>query len=1277
MTISLGLDIGTNSIGSAWVDTERKLIDCGVSVFSAGIEEKDDERGEPINRHRNQKRQLRRMIQRRKLRRQRLLKELIQRGLLPNDQIEQQKLFSYQTGTNDKKQRIEITPWHLRRDGLSRELTPYEFGRILVHLNQRRGAFGVHIEQEDEADQGSPEGKVKDSIKNLQQKLSGRTFGQFIAEEYDQAKNPVLDQSAKPKADKYFYDPVRNRHESYRFCASREMLREEFDKLWNKQKSFSGLLASLLTDEFRQILDSPESKDPKISRIWRHIGLIFGQRRHYWNVGTLGRCILEPTDRCAPIADMHASYFRVLETINNIRIRKRGEQDRPLTGEERQAVIKKLRTEKAGNITAIRESLGIGKTTARKRKNDSEAFYHLNIENDKDREINTDWFYREIVCSVFGETKWQSLGCQQEAVNRALLRFDPEVIDDSEKLKSLAIKWWGLDEVNALKLCAAWKNRPKLEKRLKLSRKAILNLLPYMEAGKNVTEAKIAFAEDPNSNATLEQRVRYAHWVTDKLRDVLFQKTDGDVERVNILLSLRGLTHSDRHYLKKHPDLLPPAPELSNPVARKAIHEVRRHVIAYLRKYKQPPDRIIIELGREVTQPKKRRDEALKLNRDRNTIRKKIISDPAFGLAKQSKTQQNKALDRVLLARQQKSICAYSDKVISDRNAAEGVGESGPLEIDHIIPRGCGGGDGLNNLVLCYVNSNRNKGKRSPKQWLDKEQFEALESRFAHLEKVTNRDPSGYFTKRDCIAKWQILHREAMLQDEWRPSQLSDNSYIAKEIVSYLQSALYPDIAIVPEGDPGQRIYTTIGRHTAKLRRDWRLFQNLRVKEDAGEVTDEQQAANELMLLKDRADHRHHAIDAVAIAFTGPEIRTRLFTDAKSYEEIRLNAKERGQDRDSIPKPRPMPPPVPWKSIGEFRSAVLLRMYSEFDETDESGYPLGRKVNVEPNQNLPWGISHRPVKRRLVGAFHQDTLFGPVLDDQTKFTCRINVEELKPGYLKLSGEQRDAIKDGHNPWSAQEPNIDRNSYLVRDLTLRLAIRKILENNNLNPDNFTKNQIQTFSREGKIRLPSGVPIKSVVCLKTIADPVCISLKDNLDVRTKRFYIGGNNHHIEIRQDKTGKWKGAVISAFDAANRLKVQLNKIKEARKTGLTKTEKARIINDNPIVNRSDNTDGSFVMSLAEGETFWMKHPKSGIAGYFVVFKIDPSGELHFVHHTDARRAKGEKDQEGKVLTGSNREDVGGGIMPSSLKNLGIEPYKYPVKVRIDPLGQPKVMEKD
>jgi hypothetical protein len=80
------------------------------------------------------------------------------------------------------------------------------------------------------------------------------------------------------------------------------MIRDEFLKLWAMQKRLAGPLADLLKDELLTALDNETGNTD-----WRHRGVLFGQRRQSWDLGTLGRCVLEPTERCAPHADMYAS----------------------------------------------------------------------------------------------------------------------------------------------------------------------------------------------------------------------------------------------------------------------------------------------------------------------------------------------------------------------------------------------------------------------------------------------------------------------------------------------------------------------------------------------------------------------------------------------------------------------------------------------------------------------------------------------------------------------------------------------------------------------------------------------------------------------------------------------------------------------------------------------------------------------------------------------------------------------------------------------------------
>ena len=220
MTVSLGLDIGSNSVGSAWVDTDKKEIVMGVSVFPAGVDESETKRGSPKNQHRREKRSQRKNLARRAARKHRLRHLLTSAGLLPSDPIQWKAL-------------VEMNPWTLRRKALAEPVTPHEFGRILVHLNQRRGALGVQTDPEDQE-----EGKVKEAIDHLASTMKDReaeTFGQFMADLMDERKHLVAG-----KEGKFYHDPIRNRRDTFEFHATRDLIQKEFGLLWDKQKKFGG-----------------------------------------------------------------------------------------------------------------------------------------------------------------------------------------------------------------------------------------------------------------------------------------------------------------------------------------------------------------------------------------------------------------------------------------------------------------------------------------------------------------------------------------------------------------------------------------------------------------------------------------------------------------------------------------------------------------------------------------------------------------------------------------------------------------------------------------------------------------------------------------------------------------------------------------------------------------------------------------------------------------------------------------------------------------------------
>ena len=1111
--------------------------------------------------------------------------------------------------------------------------------------------------------------------------------------------------------------------------AGRELIREEFAQIVEVQRSFHGSpLAAMLTDELVQRLDDPELAYPpavnidnidqeqrkrvleQYRRTWRHGGLLFGQRRTYWHMGTLGRCVLEPTDRCVPVADRHAGYFRVVETANNIRITLPGEPKRALTPEERQRVVQYLRGDRVLRLNPLglpvkpkmstapkevkpkhlEEILGIDAKVLASHNYVADACKLQFASADPERNINTDWFHREIVHGAIGAETWsrweeaerreanlpaaeRSPEAQRpEAVNRAILRFDPDQPADEQRLRQIASSHWGLESEAAERLIDAWKRRPKLEKRLNLSRRAILNLLPFMER----------FDEENNRWPT-QQEARKAYA---KVLQSRFEQNGNEADQVaarRYATGALGLAAADRHYMRpeKHQikqngqivrdaegrplAALPPAPMLSNPVVRKAIHEVRRHLLAYLRKFGRKPDRVVIEFARGVKDTARNCNLQLKANRQREAERKEIEKKLRDWQIPQSNW--HKAVLRVRLCREQNGVCPFSlqgpnvNRTITERMAAEGQ----EVEIEHIVPEALSGKTmAFNNLVLCFREANRGKAMRTPADWLGPEGLQAMLQRLENAPIRQNR------------VKWDRLQAPTPDEDAFRNSQLTDTAYAARQVAAYLADALFDGQGLPERGGP-RRIFTTKGEFTARLRADWGLHEStidrahgLELPPNAEALRDdpalEQASRRARKEPKDRSDHRHHALDALAIAMVGPELLAQLGRMARKDREYR-------ERTGYWPRHEAIDPPSPWTKPPSFHQDVL----AAFEKLI---------------------VSHRAVKRRLVGAFHEETHYGPVIaplprhrteDAGSLFTNRIAVSRLTNNHLRvpegwdelsrrlddptLPRHQKRAIR---RELAAMKDPLPSKSGIVRDRALRDRLRKCLKENGVDPDGFTAKQLKDLLTQGKLTMASGVPIKSVVLLRTIADPVIIPRKNfdsttsrmdrqihpkrpqTTDSRSDRVYIGGNNHHVEIRQERgedrgevATEWTGRIVTSFEAAQR-------VRPAKRLAASSRD---------AVDRCDNEQGIFVMSLAEGEMIYARRKDRPCEppNYYVVCKLDRAGSscrIHFAPHWDARKAS-EQDR--------------WNVTPADLKHCGPEPGKPPEKVRVDPLGNVVPLERD
>ncbi|MGC9455757.1 MAG: type II CRISPR RNA-guided endonuclease Cas9 [Phycisphaerae bacterium] len=384
----LGLDLGSNSVGWAIVDSDRgRILDAGVRVFPEGVA-RDRSGGEMSK---NETRRIARLARRRNARRRkrvaRLKALLIEDGLLPE--------VAGQPRTSPERQAWEAaafeqaSPYQLRARALDKKLAPHEVGLALLHLCQRRGFLSSRKSTKAERKQ---ESQMLEDISQLEQDIrdaGASTLGELLAGlEREDA-----------------FARLRGRH------THRQMHANEFDAIWAAQAAHH---PDLLTDDLR-------------SRVRR---IIFYQRPSRVPKALIGTCELEPNRRRCPRADRRAQRLSMLMEVNNLLVIDEHGEERPLSQEERQVLIDYLAASERRRFDDIRKKLGLPESCV------------FNLERGERKSLlgmPTDKALRKI----FGK-QWNRLDeDRKNAIVRSLLDDSPAVVTRR------AAQEWGLSQDEA------------------------------------------------------------------------------------------------------------------------------------------------------------------------------------------------------------------------------------------------------------------------------------------------------------------------------------------------------------------------------------------------------------------------------------------------------------------------------------------------------------------------------------------------------------------------------------------------------------------------------------------------------------------------------------------------------------------------------------------------------------------------------------------------------------------------------------------------------------
>lgn len=340
-------------------------------------------------------------------------------------------------------------------------------------------------------------------------------------------------------------------------------------------------------------------------------------------------------------------------------------------------------------------------------------------------------------------------------------------------------------------------------------------------------------------------------------------------------------------------DKLPLPEDVRNPIVNRALFEVRKVVNAIVREYGKP-EKIKIEMARDVRgNARERRELHFKMleNERRNKeVRERLIE---MGVLKPKRND----VIKYKLWEECGHICPYTGKHISQVAL---FGENPEFQIEHILPYDRSLDDSFMNKTLCQVQENIHvKRNQTPYEAYsnDPEKFEELKQR-------VNRTAMPYW-------KRQKFWQKKINSNKIIERELNDTRYICREVVKYLKQ-ICKDVS------------GTRGKVTAELAYQWGF-------------------------IKDRDDHRHHAIDAVVVAVTKNKHLRQLGESKYSKKGLTFAP--------------------PWQ---HFREELAEKV---------------KHINV----------SHR-VSRKVSGALHEETAYGPTgrLDEkgQDIYVYRKRLEDL-------------------------------------------------------------------------------------------------------------------------------------------------------------------------------------------------------------------------------------------------------------------------------------------
>ncbi|MDY3979921.1 MAG: type II CRISPR RNA-guided endonuclease Cas9 [Tidjanibacter sp.] len=934
---------------------------------------------------------------------------------------------------------------------------------------------------------------------------------------------------------------------------------DEFEKIWETQKNYHPELTPQLKHEIRDVI-------------------IFYQRRLKSKKGTIAFCEFENHKqeitvdgkpktitvglKVCPKSSPLFQEFKTWQVLNNLTIKVKGAGvGRALSQDEKEILFEELK---------VKASLT--KVEALKLINQNSSAIELNfktIEGNRTQAALFDAYRRIIEASGNGEFDFSRMSAAEIATiirdvfgalgfNTEILEFDStkdgEKFENQEcyRLWHLLYSYEGDDSKSGNeKLIEKLTHRYGFDRESaailagvvfqddygSLSAKAMRKILPYMRAG--------------NEYSLACELAGYRH-------------------------SQRSLTKEelDNKILVDRLDILP-RNSLRNPVVEKILNQMI-NVVNELFETFGKPDEIRIELARELKKSSKERQQLTNDIKDATKRQEECsqILQSQFGIASPTRNDIIRyRLYKELEGNGYKTL--YTNTCISREKL---FGKD--FDIEHIIPQSKLFDDSFSNKTLEARDANIEKGNFTAYDYVSTKFDETyLQEYRDRIERLYNEGAISR-AKRN-----KLIMREADIPEGFIERDLRDSQYIAKKAREILESTVK---FVVP----------TTGSITDRLREDWQLIDVMKElnwdKYNRLGLTEtvDGKDGHKIYRIKDwtkRNDHRHHAMDALTIAFTKRSyIQYLNHLNARRDEKREFHAEVIGIERKELYRSGGnllFLPPMP---LDEFRAEAKRHL-------GEVLISIKSKNKVAtPNVNITKAKvgNHHQVQLTPRGQLHNETVYGLIKRYSTKLEkvgssfdaakiATVTIERYRNALLGRLAEFDNNPKKAFtgknsletNPLYTTDLHTEQVPERVKTLTMEdcftirkavdpkliidkvvdVKIQKILQ---ARLDEFGGDARKAFTNldENPIWLNQsrGIAIKRV-SIKGVSNAIALHdrrdkegrlLLDDDGCRQPVDYVStSNNHHVAIFRDSQGELQEHIVSFFEAVERKRQNLTVI--------------------------------------------------------------------------------------------------------------------------------------